>query len=169
MKANKEKNRPASAMDVLVGLVCALVLGAVFYGAMAYQLTGEDKADASAAQHKVEICLALPGEQLVSEQRILQEFGGETCTALVRVYALPDGTQAEAVCASPAAYIERLAVQGYAAQPVTGYALAGLDAVYSIGAQDRILSARTGDTICMLRAAVDERTLYALGTAATLE
>ena len=40
MSAKKKKKWILSAASLLIGVACALVLGAVFYGAMAYQLAG---------------------------------------------------------------------------------------------------------------------------------
>jgi len=169
MNSKKKRNWLGSAISALLGTACALVLGFVFYGAMAYQLLDEDGSAHSAAQAHGSSRLALSGVRLVSEQTVVCEYGGESCTALVRSYALDGGITAEAITARPAAYIERLSEEGYAPQPITGYALAGMDAVYAIRGDEAALCARAGDTIFMLRVRADEKTVYSLGTGAHLE
>ena len=156
-----------SAIELIIGLTCALIMGAVFYGAMAYQLSGGMEPEAPAATG--DALLTLPGAQMRFEQTVLQEMGGETCTVTVRRYYMDGGLEIEAVSASPAAYIERLAREGWTAQLVTGFSLAGLDAVYSVRGGEGMLCCRGGERIYMLRAAADERTLYTLGTSARLE
>ena len=64
---------------------------------------------------------------------------------------------------------ERLSEEKWTAQLVTGFTLAGLDAVYSVRGEEGLLSARAGDRIYMLRAPVDEQALYVLGAGAYLE
>ncbi|MGN0775495.1 MAG: hypothetical protein ACI4MM_02340 [Candidatus Ventricola sp.] len=154
-------------MSLLVGAACALVLGAVFYGAMAYQLAGGE----TAAQETEEAGgrLMLGGAQLISEQTVLERHGGQDCTVLARRYQLEDGTQAEAITAQPAAYIERLSEEKWTAQLVTGFTLAGLDAVYAVRGEDVMLCAREGGTVYALLTQADEQTLYAMGAAAGLE
>lgn len=167
MSAKKKKKWIISAMSLLVGAACALVLGAVFYGAMAYQLAGGGTAaqatEASGGR------LMLGGAQLISEQTSLERHGGQDCTVLTRRYQLEDGTQAEAITAQPAAYIERLSEEKWTAQLMTGFALAGLDAVYAVRGEDGMLCAREGETVYALLAQADEQTLYGLGAAAGLE
>ena len=41
MKAKKKRNRLVGTLVTLLGAVCALILCAVFYGTMVYQLAGE--------------------------------------------------------------------------------------------------------------------------------
>ena len=167
MKAKKKGIKLRSAVELLFGLACALVLGAVFYGAMAYQLADGQKQDAAVISQ--DALLTLPGARLHFEQTVLQEMGGETCTVTVRRYQADNGIEIEAVSARPAAYIERLARENWTAQLMTGFSLAGLDAVYSVRAEEGMLSCRNGEWVYMLRAAADERTLYTLGTSARLE
>ena len=167
MSAKKKKKWIASAVSLLVGAACALVLGAVFYGAMAYQLaSGETAAQATEESGGR---LMLGSAQLVSEQTTLERYGGQDCTVLERRYQLEDGTQAEAITAQPAAYIERLSEEKWTPQLMTGFALAGLDAVYAARGEDVMLCAREGDTVYALLTQADEQTLYALGAAAGLE
>ena len=157
-------------MGWLLGLFCALVLGGVFYGAMAYQLLGEEQLAAARVQPASEgALLAIADAQLLSEQTEQLEMGGETCTVTVRVYEAQDGCRIEAVSASPAAYIERLSQEGWTPQLVTGYTLAGMEAVCSRRGEECMLSARADDRIYMLRAAMDEQALYTLGAGAALE
>ncbi|MGN0773006.1 MAG: hypothetical protein ACI4MP_04370 [Candidatus Ventricola sp.] len=156
-------------MSLLVGAACALVLGAVFYGAMAYQLAGGEAAAQTDAAQADGATLAIEGAQLLSEQTQTERRGGEDCTVLVRRYALEDGTQAEAITARPAAYIERLSEEKWTAQLITGFVLAGMEAVCAVRGEDAMLCAREGDTVYALLAQADEQTLYALGAAAGLE
>ena len=107
--------------------------------------------------------------ELAAEQTAQQDVGGETCTVTTRTYHAADGLEIETVSASPAAYAERLSEEKWTAQLVTGFTLAGLDAVYSVRGEEGLLSARAGDRIYMLRAPVDEQALYVLGAGAYLE
>ena len=113
MSAKKKKKWIFGAVSLLIGTACALVLGAVFYGAMAYQLAGGEAAQTGAAQ--AEGALALGDAQPVSEQTLEERHGGQDCTVLVRLYEMEDGTQAEAITAQPAAYIERLSEEKWTA------------------------------------------------------
>ena len=169
MKRNKKRKWIQSAMELLLGLVCVLVMGIVFYGAMAYQLGADVQKEKPEAQISADALLALPGAQLISEQTQEQEMGGQRCTVTVRLYRADSGLEIEAVSAAPAAYIERLSQEKWTAQPVTGFSLAGLDAVYSVRGEEGMLSCRSGERIFMLRAGADERTLYTLGAGACLE
>ena len=167
MSAKKKKKWILSAASLLIGVACALVLGAVFYGAMAYQLAGGETAQIGETQASG--ALALDGAQLMSEQAMEERRGGQNCMVLVRRYALEDGTQAEAITAQPAAYIERLSEEKWTAQLITGFVLAGMDAVYAVRGEEAMLCARAGDTVYALLAQADEQTLYALGAAAGVE
>lgn len=164
----KRGNWLLSAIGMLLVLCFALVLFGVFYGVMAYQLAGGEpqEADTPAVQGAL---LALPDAQLVSEQMQQQEMGGALCTVTTRIYKTQDGLEVEAVSASPAAYIARLSEEGWTAQLITGFTLAGLDAVYSVRGKEGMLSAREGERIYMLRCAANEQTLYEKGTLAKLQ
>lgn len=167
MSAKKKGNWIGSAISMLLGLACALVLGAVFYGAMAYQLLDEEKTEQTDKVSGGR--LALSGAALLSEQTKTAEFGGETCSVLVRSYEMPDGARVEAITAQPEAYIERLSAEGYTPQLITGFTLAGMDAVYAVRGEESLLCARAGGQIFMLRAGAGEQSVYALGTGAYLE
>ena len=54
-------------------------------------------------------------------------------------------------------------------QLVTGYVLAGMDALYAVENGVGILAARDGDFIYLIEAEAGESALYALGAAAGLE
>ena len=167
LSAKKKKKWILGAVSLLIGTACALVLGAVFYGAMAYQLAGGEAAQTGAAQ--AEGALALGDAQRVFEQTLQERHGGQDCTVLVRLYEMEDGTQAEAITAQPAAYIERLSEEKWTAQLITGFVLAGMDAVYAVRGEEAMLCAREGDTVYALLSQADEQTLYALGASATVE
>ncbi len=167
MSAKKKKKWIFGAVSLLIGTACALVLGAVFYGAMAYQLAGGEAAQTGAAQ--AEGALALGDAQLVFEQTLQERHGGQDCTVLVRRYALEDGTQAEAISAQPAAYLQRMSREGWQPQLITGFVLAGLDAVYATRGEECLLAARDGEQVYMIRAGADEQAAYALGASAFLE
>lgn len=167
MSAKKKRKWIFGIVSLLIGTACALVLGAVFYGAMAYQLAGGEAAQTGTAQ--MTGALALGDAQLLSEQTLQERHGGQDCTVLVRRYALEDGTQAEAITAQPAAYIERLSEEKWTAQLITGFVLAGMDAVYAVRGEEAMLCAREGNTVYALLSRADEQTLYALGAAAAVE
>ena len=78
-------------------------------------------------------------------------------------YLLADGTRAQAITASPAAYIERMKQEGWQAQLVTGFAIGETDAVYARSGENAMLCAKDGETVYMIIAQADEQTLYALG------
>lgn len=169
----------------MLGLCCALVLGGVFYAAMAYQLAGgvETATPAAwkaetpaplmqgmtAAQLYPGALMAIEGMQLVFEQAQDVEIGGTLCRAVTRVYAMEDGRQAEAVSAYPAAYLYRMAQEGYEPQLITGFVLAGMDAVYALSGDRCALYARDGECVYAVFAPAEEQAAYALGAAAYLE
>ena len=158
MRAKKKRNRLVGALMTLLGAVCALILCAVFYGTMVYQLAGENGESAPAAAGT----LALNAGTPVDESRESVRMGGKTCDVLTRTYQLEDGTQAQAVTASPAAYIERLKAEDWQAQLITGFAIGSLDAVYAVSGEKAMLCARSGDRVYMILAQADESALYAL-------
>lgn len=183
MRGKRRRSRVAGALTGLLGFACALMLGALFYGTMVYQLGGEEKAAASQAQiqpdaprQDAQAADAFPGAVLalgegkLTEERTAEEtVEGVRCTVLRRVYTLEDGTQATAVSASPAAYMARLAEAGYVPQLVTGFAVAGLDAVCEARGQELALAARDGDCVYFIAAQASEQAMYALGASASLE
>ncbi|MBQ7887103.1 MAG: hypothetical protein IJ313_09455 [Clostridia bacterium] len=154
---------------MLVGLACALALGAIFYGAMAYQLADGPSQGVKTQAPEPGALLALANAQLLWERTDEQEVGGEICTVTTRVYRTAEGLEAEAVSAGPAAYIARLSEEKWTAQLITGFTLAGLDAVYSLRGGEGLLSCRDGEHIYMLRCAANEQTLYAMGAGAYFE
>lgn len=167
MREEKKRNWLPSAISLLIGVLCALVLGALFYGAMAYQLAGEEPELRLAQESGA--TLALADAQLLSEQTETQRRGGQSCTVLTRRYQLEGGAQAEVITAQPAAYIERLSEENWTPQLITGFTLAGMEAVYALRADGALLCARSGDTVYMLIAPVSEQEMYALGAAAFLQ
>lgn len=170
MKAKNKGKWLSHAVGMAIGLACALVLAAVFYGAMAYQLAGERPQEAQAAAAAGEnALLALADAQLISETAAAEEMGGMTCTVVTRIYRTESGLEAEAISASPAAYIERLSEEKWTAQLITGFVLAGMDAVYSVRGEEGLLSCRDGENIYMLRGRADEQTLYSLGAGTFLQ
>ena len=185
MKGKARRITLGSVISWLFGLACALALGAVFYGAMAYQLTGEGAKTAvqsgakempaplapglsSAALYPGPL-LALSGAQLIEEKARDEIFGGEACRVITRTYALPSGAQASAISAYPAAYLERMAQQGYVSQLITGFVIADMDAVYALKGEEALLCARNVDYVYMIEATADEQSVYALGMAAYFE
>ncbi len=161
----KKKHGLMRALSALLGFACALVLGALFYGTMVYQLAGEDSVQESSVPGAV---LTLPA-QLKSEETREIICGGQLCQVITRTYALDDGEKAMAVTASPAAYFEHLSAEGFVPQLVTGFTLAGLDAICMKRGDRSLLAARSGEYVYLLEAAADEQTLYALGAGAVLE
>jgi len=169
MNSKKKRNWLSSAIAALFGLACALTLGFMFYGAMAYQLLDDGGEAQPEGQSGEGMRLTLSGGKLLSEQTTTAEFGGESCDVFVRIYELDGGAQARAVTAQPAAYIERLSQEGYTPQMITGFVLAGMDAVFALRGEEALLCARRGDTVFMLSAETDEQTMYSLGAGAHLE
>ena len=165
MRAKKKRNRLVGALMTLLGVACALILCAVFYGTMVYQLAGENGESAPAAAGT----LALDAGTPVDESRESVRMGGKTCDVLTRTYQLEDGTQVQAVTASPAAYVERLKAENWQAQLVTGFVLGSLDAIYAVGGENAMLCAQSGEHVYMLIAETDESALYALGLNAVFE
>lgn len=170
MKSNKREKWFARAVGTLLGIALALALFAVFYGAMAYQLAGGKAQSAQqVAAAGEQALLALPDAQLISEQTAQLQMGGTLCTVTTRTYKTQDGLEVKAVSASPAAYIERLAEEKWTAQLITGFTLAGLDAVYSVRGEEGMLSARNGERVYLLCGAAGEQALHALGAGAVFE
>ena len=143
MSGKKKRSRWIGALAALLGVVCALILCALFYGTMVYQLEDE------------------------SRQNI--RMGGKTCDVLTRTYRLEGGAQVQAVTASPAAYIERMKEEGWQAQLITGFAIGPLDAIYAVSGESAMLCAQSGQTVYMILAQADENALYALGADAVFE
>lgn len=162
MSGKKRKSRLTGALMALLGAACALILCAVFYGTMVYQLA--DRTDgAQAKQAEPAKTLALGSGVMEGESRERVQMGGKLCDVLTRTYLLADGTRAQAVTASPAAYIERMKQEGWQAQLVTGFAIGETDAVYARSGENAMLCAKDGETVYMIIAQADEQTLYALG------
>jgi hypothetical protein len=138
------------------------MLAAVFYGAMVYQLAGEPAAPTQ-QDEALDGVLALSSGTLLDEAVTQEEVGGALCTVTTRTYALADGSQALAVTASPAAYIERLSGKDVQMQLITGFVIDDLDAVYALRGGAGILAARSGDAVYMIEGPADQQALYELG------
>ena len=188
MSGRRKKHALAGVFAGLVGFACALVLGALFYGTMVYQLAGERgtasrtpaRAEASPAPLAQDLTVQalFPGALLALDPATVQEtgataqdvsVGGQICRVVTRSYALADGGTARAVSATPAAYLERLTQEGVQMQLITGYVLAGMDALYAVEDGVGILAARDRDFVYLIEAETGESALYALGAAAGLE
>ena len=176
----KKTNILIKAISALLGFGCALVLGALFYGAMVYQLGDAPEAGASAATPAPLIpgtsaralfsgpLLALDG--MLTNETVRDEVIGDTvCRVVTRTYALSGGRTASAVSAYPSDYLSRLAQEGFTPQLITGFSLAGLDAVCEKTGTRSLLAARDGERVYLLETQADEQTLYALGAGARLE
>ena len=162
----KKRKRSALAwiVSMLLGFVCAVVLGAVFYGTMVYQLAGE-----SGAQRQ-NLSGVLAFDAVPEKEETLEEiFGGEVCSVVKRTYVLDGGLHVQAVTASPAIYFERIAQEGFVPQLVTGFSLAGMDAILQRNGETGLLAAGNGERAYLLIADADDQTLYALGAGALLE
>ena len=162
----KKRKRSALAwiVSMLLGFVCAVVLGAVFYGTMVYQLAGES----GAQRQNLSGVLAL--DAVPEKEETLEEiFGGEVCSVVKRTYVLDGGLHVQAVTASPAIYFERIAQEGFVPQLVTGFSLAGMDAILQRNGETGLLAAGNGERAYLLIAEADDQTLYALGAGALLE
>ena len=168
MSGKKRKSRLTGALMALLGATCALILCAVFYGTMVYQLADRTD-DAQAKQAETAKTLALGSGEMEGESRERVQMGGKLCDVLTRTYLLADGTRAQAITASPAAYIERMQQEGWQAQLVTGFVLGEEEAVYALRGSEGMLAARSGDAVYMLISAAQEQELYALGSQAKIE
>ena len=170
MRGKKKNGIVIRLLVALSGLLSALLLAGMFYGTMVYQLGGEDAgATAQSAPVAPGGTLALGAGELLGEETQEVSVGGETCTVIIRAYTLPGDAGALAVTASPAAYLERLAQEDWQPQLITGFVLAGLDAVYEQKGERALLAARSGDTVYLLETEASESELYALGAGAWLE
>ena len=145
MSGKKKRSRWIGALAALLGVVCALILCALFYGTMVYQLAGESGGDAAPAGGT----LALSAGTLEDESRQNIRMGGKTCDVLTRTYRLEGGAQVQAVTASPAAYIERMKEEGWQAQLITGFAIGPLDAIYAVSGENAMLCAQSGQNVYM--------------------
>lgn len=161
----KKKRGLIRLLSALAGFACALVLGALFYGTMVYQLAGESDAKAVNAGGAL-LALSAPLEKEETQEI---SVGGQLCRVVTRTYLLDGGIRAEAISATPAAYFERLAEEGFVPQLVTGFSLAGLDAVCERRGEEGVLAAREGDYVYLLKVRADDQVLYALGAGAALE
>ena len=162
----KKRKRSARAwiVSMLLGFGCAVVLGAVFYGTMVYQLAGES----GAQRQNLSGVLAL--DAVPEKEETLEEiFGGEVCSVVKRTYVLDGGLHVQAVTASPVIYFERIAQEGFVPQLVTGFSLAGMDAILQRNGETGLLAAGNGERAYLLIADADDQTLYALGAGALLE
>ena len=166
MAAKRRRLTVSGVIAALLGFACALVMCALFYGAMVYQLAGEPEDVQEAA---VTGLLALSSGTLLEETTAQQEVGGALCSVTTRVYALADGAQARAITATPAAYLERLTARDVEMQLITGFVIDDLDAVYARSGDMGILAARSGDTVYMIEGAQDQQALYELGALAKTE
>ena len=163
MSGKKRKSRLTGALMALLGAACALILCAVFYGTMVYQLA--DRTDgAQAKQAEPAKTLALGSGEMEGESRERVQMGGKLCDVLTRTYLLADGTRAQAIT-----YIERMKQEGWQAQLVTGFAIGETDAVYARSGENAMLCAKDGETVYMIIAQADEQTLYALGVDAEMK
>lgn len=183
MSAKKKRSRLLGGLTAVLGFACALVLGALFYGSMVYQHAGERPAEgarltqtpapllaaADAAAQFPGAALALSEGTLIRETAEDVRVGGEVCRVLTRTYQLSDGTQARAVSAAPAAYLEWLPREGFAPQLITGFIVAGMDAVCEARGEETALAARDGDFVYLILATAQEQAMYALGAGASLE
>ena len=167
MAARKKEGCLTRLFTALIALLCALVLGGLFYATMVYQLAGEGAAPSRADNEPAALRAISLGEGvLMREEMGTQEIGAGKCSVITREYALSDGTGVLAISATPAAYMERLSLEGWTPQLITGFMLAGLDAVYEQNGDRAMLVAREGDMVYLIEAEASEETLYALGAGA---
>lgn len=89
MSGKKKRSRWIGALAALLGVVCALILCALFYGTMVYQLAGESGGDAAPAGGT----LALSAGTLEDESRQNIRMAAKPATVLTRTYRLEGGAQ----------------------------------------------------------------------------
>lgn len=184
MSGRKRRGGFARFCAAAIGLMCALVLSVLFYGAVVYQLSDggggaeQEKQTATAAplEQGVSVARMFPGALLaLSQGELIQEsaqdirIGAQTCRVVTRRYLLEDGREVRAISASPADYLRRLSQEGYIPQLITGFLLAEMDAAYETRDEEGILIAGGGDYIYMIEGAADEEAMYELGAGAYLE
>ena len=170
MRGKRKNGIVLRLLVALSGLLSALLLAGLFYGTMVYQLGGEDSgASAKTQEDAPSGVLALGEGELLGEETREVSVGGTTCTVITRTYALEGDVGALAITATSAAYLERLALENWQPQLITGFVLAGLDAVYEQNGESSLLAARSGDRVYLLETEASEQTLYALGAGAWLE
>lgn len=167
MSARKKPGCLTRLLAALISLLCTLVIGGIFYATMVYQLAGEDRLPAQAEDAEA-YALALGEGTFLRETEETVTVGGETCSVLTREYALADGRVVLARRAAPAAYVERLSQEGWTPQLITGFVVAGLDAVYETSGERGMLLARDGDAVYLIEGEASEDELYALGIGAML-
>ena len=171
----KKKSRFVGILTALLGVLCALVLCVIFYGTMVYQLAGEKRISAEQTQSVTAAdgyparTLSMEDGVLLDERKEIVRMGGTDCHVVTRIYAFADGSQATAISAAPAAYIERLSEENWQAQLITGFVLDEEEALCARRGDESLLAARNGDAVYMLISAADEQTLYALGAQAKIE
>ena len=187
MSGRRKKRALTGILMGLVGLLCALLLGALFYGMMVYQLAGIDGGTEGGAlaaegtpaplEEGLPIQALFPGERLTLDTPSATQTGitaqdvtvsGQVCRVITISYALEGGGTARAISATPEMYLGRLSDGGVQMQLMTGFVLAGLDALYAVQDGARMLAVRYGGCVYVLEAEADEQTLYELGAASVL-
>lgn len=187
MSGRRKKHALTGILMGLVGLLCALLLGALFYGMMVYQLAGIDGGTEDGAlvaegtpallEEGTPVQALFPGVLLALDPSMAQQTGitaqdvtvsGQVCRVITISYALEGGGTARTISATPEAYLERLSDSGVQMQLMTGFVLAGLDALYAVQGEARLLAVRHDGCVYVLEAEADEQTLYELGAGAAL-
>lgn len=187
MSGRRKKHALTGVLVGLMGLLCALLLGTLFYGMMVYQLAGAGggtggeaapvKSTPAPLEEGLPIQALFPGERLTLDTPSATQTGitaqdvtvsGQVCRVITISYALEGGGTARAISATPEAYLERLSDSGVQMQLMTGFVLAGLDALYAVQDGGRLLAVRYGGCVYVLEAEADEQTLYELGAASVL-
>ena len=187
MSGRRKKRALTGILMGLVGLLCALLLGALFYGMMVYQLAGIDGGAEDGAlltegtpaplEEGLPVQALFPGVLLALDPSMAQQTGitaqdvtvsGQVCRVITISYALEGGGTARAISATPEMYLGRLSDGGVQMQLMTGFVLAGLDALYAVQDGARMLAVRYGGCVYVLEAEADEQTLYELGAASVL-
>lgn len=165
-RAGKRGMTAGRLISCFLGFVCALVLIVIFYCAMVYQL-----GDGRQMEEGIPVGAypALSDAQLTHETEREVFYGGENCRVVARTYALSTGGSAQLITAESAVYMGLLAEEKWEPQLVTGFTLAGLDAVCMTRGGESLLAARDGDRVYLLIAEADEAALYALGAGTYLE
>ncbi len=65
--------------------------------------------------------------------------------------------------------MESLSEERFEPRLITGFMLAGMDAVYETRGDEALLASRDGDFVYLLRARATEQEIYALGVGARLQ
>ncbi|MFR2149756.1 MAG: hypothetical protein ACLS7Z_03885 [Christensenellales bacterium] len=157
--SGKRNAADGSAHWRLLGVVCALILCALFWHD-GHQLAEEARSAAPTGE---------PGAERRNAEAKAAKTAGWAAKPATCGHDVSVEGGAGATDFSPAAYIERMKEEGWQAQLITGFAIGPLDAIYAVSGENAMLCAQSGQNVYMILAQADENALYALGADAVFE